>query len=119
MRKLLIAAIIILGVLCITCEDSEYYARIELYNPDGYTVSYSGSFESDLVEKTEVSGETPAPYEIEVNPEGDHVKATFWKTGDDFTNELVIELIYRGVTRQSETVLTPYTDIVILECDIP
>ncbi|MBD3286653.1 hypothetical protein GF359_08655 [candidate division WOR-3 bacterium] len=119
MRKLFIFSIIILGILGITCEDANY-ARIEVTNPNGETVAFGGYFRSDLVDSTDVSGSTPATYDVEVDPSGDHVYAGFCKTTvNDTENELKVELYYAGNLKEAKTVKIPLVGWAFVDCEIP
>jgi|GEM_PF-2291926 len=119
MKRLLIFTLIILGALTIGCENVNF-AKIEVTNPDGNPVAFGGYFRSELVDSTEVSGTTPQTYEVEVDPEGDHVYAGFCKTTvTDNDNELKVELSYSGDLKEAKTVKTPLFEWALVDCDIP
>ncbi|MBN2378917.1 hypothetical protein JXM67_03850 [candidate division WOR-3 bacterium] len=119
MKRLLVFGIIILGLFVVGCEN-ENYARIELSNPDDLPQAYAGSFKSDLIDSTYVLGTTPSTHEVEVDPEGDHVWAVFWKTTyTDTENELKVELYYGSQLKAAQTVKIPIVGLAIVQCDIP
>jgi len=120
MKKILILTFTVFGLLTLACENANY-AKVKLSNPDGNPVAFGGSFLSDMVDSTVVSGTTPATYEIEVNPNGDHVWVSFLKSAySDTENELKVELYYMGDLKEAQTTKIPLLlGAVVVECAIP
>lgn len=99
--KRLLGIVIALGTVVMFslagCGDSAQ-AGIRITSPDGDEVAFSGYYESDLTEQTQVDGVTKASYKVDVYRAGDNVRASFVKTDTaDDVSELNIKLYYRGL----------------------
>lgn len=110
----------LLGLSLMGCGPEADYALVELSNPDDKAVAFGGSYESSLVDTSGLAQTTPHSFSIEVDPEGDHVTASFYKTTvNDTTNELRVELYYKGELKEAQVVKTPLFEWATVECDIP
>lgn len=119
MKKLLFLLIAGLGLTGIACSSAKY-AVIKITNPDNQAVAFSGYYTSDMVDSSGVEGTTPATFEVEVNPDGDHVYVGFTKTTiTDTENELKVELYYRGELKEAKTVSIPILEWAFVDAEIP
>lgn len=79
----------------IGCQKTNY-ATVKVYNPtEDLALEFTISYSSSLVDTSGIEDFTPGTYEIEVDPEGDHIEAVVQKTSPD-THELKVELSYQG-----------------------
>ncbi len=119
MKKLLFLASIVLGMSGIACQSANH-AIVKITNPDNKPVAFTGYYKSDMVDSSGVDGTTPATYEVEVNPDGDHVYVGFVKaTVTDSENELKVELYYKGDLKEAQTVTVPILGWAFLDAEIP
>lgn len=119
MKKILILIALAAGMFGIACQSAKL-AEVKLTNPDGKAVAFGGSIQSDMDEMKDLAGTTPATYEIEINPDADHVTASFTKTTiNDTLERLRVELYYKGQLREAKEVNIPILEWAIVQCDIP
>lgn len=119
MKKLIFLLIAGLGLTGIACSSAKY-AVVKITNPDNQPVAFTGYYKSDMMDSSKVNGTTPATYEVEVNPDGDHVYVGFTKsTITDTENELKVELYYRGDLKEAKTVTIPLIDWAFVDAEIP
>jgi hypothetical protein len=96
MKKLLLLAAVGLGLSGIACTSANN-VQIKVFNPDqNLSISYLISASSDLDKIDKKSEYAPQNYELEVNPDGDNVSIWVEKTSLTDTNELRVELYYKG-----------------------
>ena len=88
-------AVIAVGFAGVGCQKSSY-ATVKVYNPaEGLALEFTISYSSSLVDTSGIEDSAPETYEIEVDPDGDHVEAVVQKTSLD-THKLKVELSYKG-----------------------
>jgi len=108
------AFLFVSGMACQTTS----YATLTVTNPDDLPVSFRiGSFTSSLDTVSGITDFAAKTYTIEVDPNGDKVKAMVWKTSID-TNELRLELYYKEEIQdigKTDNIIIP----AYVECEIP
>lgn len=108
------AFLFVSGMACQTTS----YATLTVTNQDDLPVSFRiGSFTSSLDTVSGITDFAAKTYTVEVDPNGDKVKAMVWKTSVD-TNELRLKLYYKEEIQdigKTDNIIIP----AYVECDIP
>lgn len=119
MKKTLLIGLLIIAAFFAGCKNPDI-AVVEVTNPDGANIAFSGFYSSNQVDSTNVTGTTPMKYEIDVDAEDDYVVAGFTKTTvTDSESELKVELSYMGDIKDVETATIPIVGWAIVSADIP